>query len=64
MVIDGKITAFSDERIDKKLYADLWEEFGFRGSAIKIANGESLCFSCGKAANVALNVRYGRGVFG
>lgn len=36
MVINGKITAFSDENIDKKLYADLWKEFSFHGSAIKI----------------------------
>lgn len=55
MVINGKITAFSDENIDKKLYADLWKEFSFHGSAIKIVKGESLCFSCGKAANVALS---------
>ena len=55
MVVNGKITAFSDENVDKKLYAGLWKEFGFHGSAIKIVNGENLCFSCGKAEELALN---------
>lgn len=55
MVINGKITAFSDANIDKKLYADLWKEFSFHGSAIKIGKGESLCFSCGKAEELALS---------
>ena len=55
MVINGKIAASSDENIDGKLYADLWKEFSFHGSTIKIVKGESFCFSCGKAEEVALN---------